>query len=149
MQMTHICITRGFRVPESQFVRKTSFQTRPNPPGDVRRIPPRARTQPENVDCAGARLSRGASLSATPALCPHSGSDLTSRSELPFWGHRFEAGLGSQRVSRAGSAGVLLEVRRRSHPQPISGLAPWVIRSFGFRHWSFPPPFVSRIPYLT
>ena len=54
MQITHICITRGFRVPESQFDRKTSFQTRLNPPGDA---------LPQNVD-SGARLSRG----TTPVL---------------------------------------------------------------------------------
>ena len=59
MQMTHICITRGLRVPESLLDQKTSFQTRPTPPGDA---------QPENVDSAGPRLSRGAHV---PSLGDH------------------------------------------------------------------------------
>ena len=38
MREIHECITRRFRVPESQFERKTSFQTRLTPPGDVQPI---------------------------------------------------------------------------------------------------------------
>ena len=108
MQMTHICITRGFRVPESQFDRTTSFQTRPNPPGDA---------QLENVDAAGARLSRGA--------------------RLPF---------GTTRVSRVQSASHRPASSAQASLPPlaqISPLGPWLLGaiswSFGFSHWSFPP----------
>ena len=41
MQMSHICITCGSRVPESRFSQRTPSQTRPKPPGDA---------QNQNVD---------------------------------------------------------------------------------------------------
>ena len=73
MQMTHICITRRPCVPESQFGRTTSFQTRSNPPGGA---------QTRNVDStsvAWASLPAGsvasslgfAPLPSNAVLCLH------------------------------------------------------------------------------
>ena len=92
MQMTHICITRRPCVPESQFDRKTSFQTRPNPPGDAQPENPSVATWPVRLGhppfggaggkergSTGARLSRGACIK-TITLLPWP--------QPPLWGSR-------------------------------------------------------------
>ena len=150
MQMPRVCITRGFRVPESQFDRKTSFQTRPNPPGGAQtknvdwsaaKTPPFGGNGGKERGSTGARLSRGACIkTTTPVLYPSPKpkcGDLTSRSERPFWGHILEAGLGSRPVSAAGSEASRLGSSSRtlwrgsvSRPRPP--------------HFLFPTIFIAR-----
>ena len=115
MQITHICITRGFRVPESQFDRKTSFQTRPNPPGGA---------QPENSSVARTPPFGGAGGKERGVLHVDCG-DLSSRSEHPFWGHGAVGPVSAPGTSvayassRAGSAGVRLFTPTTPVPPPV------------------------------
>ena len=89
------CVTRSLSVPESQFDPKTSFQTRPKPPGGHQPKLAAGVLGPQN-----GRLSARPILSARP-LGPqpsdrHKTPDLSSRSQRPGWGTKLEAGLGSQ-----------------------------------------------------
>ena len=123
MQMTHICITCGFRAPESRFQPKTSSQTRPKPPGDA---------QTKNVDWTDVARAGSQSGSHPASSKDSSLGSLASRDPHCF----------ARRTSfPAGCSPMTL--------RPPLGLGsldlPW---SLVLGPWTFPPAARTFVPFV-